>query len=1094
MTKKITSLFLATLTVVFTICLFTVSASAATSISKASVSYTSTYTYTGKAIKPKVTVKLNGKTLNAKNYSVSYSDNKAPGKAKITIKGKGSYTGTITKYFYIKPKAVSSLKGTPASSSSIKLTWNKVTGATSYQVYMYSSAKSAWVKKATVKTNSATIKSLSSATAYKFKVRAYMKDGKALYGNFSSAVSVYTKPAAVSSLSAAASTNSASLSWKKVSKATGYQIYVYSKGEWVKKASVSKNSYTLSSLSKLTDYKVKVRAYTKTSNGYVYGDYSAVKSFSTIPATVTNLTVSCSSSSKATLSWTAVSGADGYVVYVNEYTPDGKATSYVKYKSVSATSITVKGLTGNRTHRFKVRAYYKSDVNGYVYGNNTTSSVCRTKPSANDNFYWYEATNSSISLAWNEDPYVTGYQLYTLDENGKKVLLDTLDSSEISFTHTGLQEFTPYSYYLRAYYKTSSKTYYGDYASLENVKTDDSTVKDISFTKKKTSLTLGSTYTIKASVYPSYATNQGVSYKSSNTSVATISSSGKITAKSVGTTKITATSAEGGFSVSYTLKVTPITSTALDMPETVTLFVGYPCKIVPDFIPANTTDKSFTVTKKSDYTYSYKPLLGSKKTETLSFSDYITVDSNGYFTAKKATVEPNGDKNIFTFSVTFKASDAGGATKTIQVMVAEEPPTITLQNSDANEWYCSNTSKLAITLSNSLYFGEYDLSWESSDESIATVDEKGNITCVGAGDVTITAYSPYKVLSASCNITVREYCQFESTYFEKCEVGSTYRINATVLPKNSQSELQYYTTDSSVLTVNKTTGLVTVTGEGNARVIASIVGQPQDQWQIYFTTGSCEIPSGTDSELFSLLKQRANTVKSSADLIGFQRTEYATIDSLQLTNFEQTGVFSNLLDFENDFLLPILESKSKKTTSFVNSVSSSDSDYAEQWKLYLGKIPVAGQSKTILDSLELSDIKKIEVVNSPNSHVYGIKMTLNDETFNTLPTDITNTAHGSVFDILSKSYIDEIATNASADGMSFSLGYNKFKTTYRDSCVTLYVNKITGNINSLEYDMTLDANVSALDLTFSYSLFSFNYNCDITFTCNNVVKINFLKD
>ena len=74
------------------------------SISKASVTLsTSTYAYDGKAKKPGVTVKLNGKTLkNGTDYTVSYSNNTKVGTATVKITGKGNYTGSVSKTFKIK--------------------------------------------------------------------------------------------------------------------------------------------------------------------------------------------------------------------------------------------------------------------------------------------------------------------------------------------------------------------------------------------------------------------------------------------------------------------------------------------------------------------------------------------------------------------------------------------------------------------------------------------------------------------------------------------------------------------------------------------------------------------------------------------------------------------------------------------------------------------------------------------------------------------------------------------------------------------------------------------------------------------------------
>ena len=82
------------------------------SIGKASVSgYKSSYTYTGKAIKPTVTVKRGSITLKkGTHYTVSYGANTSVGTGSITIKGKGSYKGTKKITFQIKPKTVTYYK------------------------------------------------------------------------------------------------------------------------------------------------------------------------------------------------------------------------------------------------------------------------------------------------------------------------------------------------------------------------------------------------------------------------------------------------------------------------------------------------------------------------------------------------------------------------------------------------------------------------------------------------------------------------------------------------------------------------------------------------------------------------------------------------------------------------------------------------------------------------------------------------------------------------------------------------------------------------------------------------------------------------
>ena len=63
------------------------------------------YTYTGKAIKPKVTVTYKGKTLKkGTDYKVTYSNNVNVGKGTVKVKGLGSYTGSVKVKFKIKEK------------------------------------------------------------------------------------------------------------------------------------------------------------------------------------------------------------------------------------------------------------------------------------------------------------------------------------------------------------------------------------------------------------------------------------------------------------------------------------------------------------------------------------------------------------------------------------------------------------------------------------------------------------------------------------------------------------------------------------------------------------------------------------------------------------------------------------------------------------------------------------------------------------------------------------------------------------------------------------------------------------------------------
>lgn len=149
-------------------------------------------TYSGKALKPAVTVTLDGKTLKSgTDYSVAYKNNVNCGKATVTVTGKGDYEGSKSGSFIIKPAKVASKKLTSPKTKTVKLTWTKAKGGvTGYQIVlglnkkMTSGKKTVWVKKAAAAAK--TVKGLKAKKTYYAKVRAYKQVGaKKYYGAWS---------------------------------------------------------------------------------------------------------------------------------------------------------------------------------------------------------------------------------------------------------------------------------------------------------------------------------------------------------------------------------------------------------------------------------------------------------------------------------------------------------------------------------------------------------------------------------------------------------------------------------------------------------------------------------------------------------------------------------------------------------------------------------------------------------------------------------------------------------------------------------------------------------------------------------------------
>ncbi len=241
------------------------------------------YTYDGKVKAPTVTVKdSEGKRLRKdKDFKLTYEKGrKNPGKYTVRIDFIGKYSGTKRLYFTIAPKATSKVTAVQ-SAKAIKLTWSKVTGADGYRVYQYNPKTKTWDKIKTLKDTSFKVEKLKAGTTYKFRIKAYKKDGGTIWGNATSAITVATKPAAPKITKLTATKGGAVLAWSDVSGESGYQVYYSTKknGDY-KKLATYKANVVKGSKSKLKSgktYYFRVRAYKTVGDSIVYSAWSAVK-------------------------------------------------------------------------------------------------------------------------------------------------------------------------------------------------------------------------------------------------------------------------------------------------------------------------------------------------------------------------------------------------------------------------------------------------------------------------------------------------------------------------------------------------------------------------------------------------------------------------------------------------------------------------------------------------------------------------------------------------------------------------------------------------------------------------------------------------
>ena len=241
------------------------------SISKASVTLsTSTYAYDGKAKKPGVTVKLNGKTLkNSTDYTVSYSNNTKVGTATVKITGKGNYTGSVSKTFKIKNNFK---KATVSGISTKAFTGKNIT------------------QSITVKYNGKTLKK---GTDYTVSYSNNKKVGTATVkitgkGSYTGTITKTFKinPAKQEIQKLTAKSKAFFVDWAQKGSATGYEIQYATNSKFTsaKKVTITNkktDTKTVSKLSGKKKYYVRVRSYTTVKGTKYYGAWSASKSVTT---------------------------------------------------------------------------------------------------------------------------------------------------------------------------------------------------------------------------------------------------------------------------------------------------------------------------------------------------------------------------------------------------------------------------------------------------------------------------------------------------------------------------------------------------------------------------------------------------------------------------------------------------------------------------------------------------------------------------------------------------------------------------------------------------------------------------------------------
>jgi hypothetical protein len=259
------------------------------------------------------------------------------------------------------------------------------------------------------------------------------------------------------------------IEWEPTADALGYRVYRLNPdtGKYVKIATTSECVYTDEALSTASEYTYRIRAYWKIGGSTYNAKNSKTLTWSTSVKKVKNLTAESRTDTSVTLSWNAVSKANGYVIY--QY--DADEEEYLEVEAVSGKSNTtyeVTGLSASKEYRFVVCAYRK--YNGEkLTGERSDELKTRTNPVKVENLTAAAKTSKSITLNFKKQKRVTGYIVYRYNKKTGKWKQIGITTSG-TYTDDTVAANTSYKYRVRAYKESGQNTYYGKYSDVLTVK------------------------------------------------------------------------------------------------------------------------------------------------------------------------------------------------------------------------------------------------------------------------------------------------------------------------------------------------------------------------------------------------------------------------------------------------------------------------------------------------------------------------------------------------------------------------------------------------------------------------------------------------
>ena len=355
--------------------------------------------------------------------------------------GTSARSATVTATTWSAPPSTpTGVIATAVSSSSNTVSWTAVTGATGYIVYGGTSSSSL-SQLGTAATTTYSHTGLTAGTAYYYTVAATNAGGTSEQSAIVSATVKAAPPVTPTGVTAtAASSTSITVTWTAVTGATSYIIYGGTSSSSLSQVgTATMTSFTHIGLTASTTYYYAVAA----SNASGTSARSTTVNATTQsgggqpPAAPTGVAATAASATSITVSWSAVTGATGYIIYGGT-----SSSSLSQIGTTTTATYTQTGLAGGTTYYYAVAA---SNASGTSARSTTVSATTQAGgPAAPTGVAAAAASATSIIVTWTA---VTGATSYTIYGGTSSTTLSQIGTATTAtYTQTGLTAATTYYY------------------------------------------------------------------------------------------------------------------------------------------------------------------------------------------------------------------------------------------------------------------------------------------------------------------------------------------------------------------------------------------------------------------------------------------------------------------------------------------------------------------------------------------------------------------------------------------------------------------------------------------------------------------------